>query len=396
MASKKTNRQLFIDMEAVATLAMVKRGLLSPVTGLMGQKEAAKVDQSGLYQGQSFPFSFLLAPSGRRNKEVLTSAKKGEVLDLICEGRKRGELVVGEVFEIDPAARVHRIYGTTDSGHPGVANTFARLGSLAVSGEYSVEFEEVDRALELIEQAKAETKAKRVTGMVMAARPLHRAHERVIRQNLDDSDLLVIFLTKPYLKDVLPYPLRHESLAYFTEHFLPAHKVVVVPLENTYIFAGNNEMILNAIVVKNHGCDRLVVGQNHAGLGMHYSSEGVNTILDSLQGLDLDIRTMSEFVYCDQCKTLVTVHTCPHGHHHHITYHSDSILELLMQGVMPPAVLMRKEISAMILDRLFPDRFKNLAKLYYDLVPTSGLIEGQSQERFYLELMKLYQTSSLT
>lgn len=400
MASSKTatnnRRQLFIDVEAVATLAMVQKGLLSPVTGLMSSAEAAEVDKTALHNGKTFPFSFLLAPSGKRNAEVLKTAAKGEMLDLICEGKKRGELTVKEVFPIDPKARVYKIYGTTDTSHPGVENTFNRLGSLAVCGDYTVEFEEVDRTLQKVADAKAAAHAKHVTGLVMAARPLHRAHERVIRQALGETDLLVIFLTKPYLKDVLPYGLRYACLDYFVKNFLPAHKVVVIPLENTYIFAGSNEMILNSIVVNNYGCNRFIVGQNHAGLGLHYSGGGMSTILDDLIGVDLEIKTTGEFVYCDLCKTLVTVQTCPHGHHHHITYHSDSILTLLLEGILPPAVLMRKEISAMLLDKLFPTRFKNLAKLYYDLIPTSGLIEDQSQQKFYMELMKLYQTSSLT
>jgi len=62
---------------------------------------------------------------------------------------------------------------------------------------------------------------------------------------------------------------------------------------------------------------------------------------------------------------------------------------------MPPAVLIRKEISAMILAHLFPNRFENLEKIYYDLMPGSGLLESQSEEDFYIKLMKLYQTTSL-
>lgn len=400
MASLKTatssHRQLFIDIEAIATLSLVQKGLLSPVTGLMDSATAAEVDKTGVYKGRTFPFSFLLAPSGRRNAEVLKTAAKGETLELMCEGKKRGELTVKEVFPIDPKARVYKIYGTIDNSHPGVENTMNRLGSLAVCGDFSVEFDEVDRTLQKVAEAKAEIGAKHVTGLVMAARPLHRAHERVIRQSLDETDLLVIFLTKPYLKDVLPYSLRYACLEYFVKNYLPAHRVVIIPLENTYIFAGNNEMILNSIVVTNYGCDRFIVGQNHAGLGLHYSGGGMSTILDNLKGSSLEIKTTGEFVYCDLCKTLVTVQTCPHGHHHHITYHSESILTLLLEGILPPAVLMRKEISAMILDRLFPNRFKNLARLYYDLLPSGGLIEEQNQQKFYLELMKLYQTSSLT
>jgi sulfate adenylyltransferase len=65
-------------------------------------------------------------------------------------------------------------------------------------------------------------------------------------------------------------------------------------------------------------------------------------------------------------------------------------------GLLPPAVLVRTEISAIVLSSLFPKRFKNLEKLYYDILPVSGLLEDHSEEDFYNELMRLYQTTSLT
>jgi sulfate adenylyltransferase len=79
-----------------------------------------------------------------------------------------------------------------------------------------------------------------------------------------------------------------------------------------------------------------------------------------------------------------------------MSYHSESILELLEMGIMPPAVLVRKEISAYILSKIFPNRFKNLEKLYYDLFPVEGLLKEHTQKDFYLKLMQLYQTTSLT
>jgi len=390
------NRTLFIDKEAIATLSMASLGILYPVTGLMNKKEACEVDKTGICNGKSFPFSFILAPNGKRNRAVLQSAKKGDVLDLFCDGVKKGELAVGEIFEIDPVKRVQKIYNTTDMSHPGITKTLDRLGSIAVSGEYFVEFDDVKNAIAKVKEKKESLEASNVTGIVMAARPLHRAHERVIRQALEKTDLLVIFITKPYLDDFLPHKLRRRVVDFFIKNFLPSEKIVVVPLENTYIFAGNVEVILNAIAVKNFGCSKFLVGQNHAGLGLHYKKKKISTIFDKLVGVDIEIETVSEFVYCNECKTLVTTNTCPHGQHHHISYHSDSILELFKVGILPPAVLIRKEISAMILASIFPGRFKNIPKLYYDFIPGSGLIEEHSEEDFYLSLMSLYQTSSLT
>lgn len=397
MASKNgSNAKLFIDKEAVSALALVKEGLLAPVKQLMGKEEAEKVDRDGMVEGKSFPFSFILAPSGKVNQQVLQNAKKGDILDLTCENHHYGRLVVDDVFPIDPQKRAYKIYGSTDLSHPGLQRTLKRLGNYAVSGEYTIEFDDIRQTKETIQAAQQAVDATHTTAMMIAAKPLHRAHERMIRLALDKTDLLIIFLLKPYGKDDLHYNLRLKTVNHLIENFLPKNRVVVVPLENTYLFAGNNEMILDAIVAQNFGCDRLITGQNHVGLGVFYDHNEIHSVFDTLKGLSIELELMAEFVYCNLCRTLVSVRTCPHGHHHHISYHSGSIMELLRLGLMPPAVLMRKEISAIILAHLFPGRFKNLERLYYDILPATGLIEEHNEEEFYIELMQLYQTSSLT
>lgn len=395
-SSKRNKKSLYIDQEALATLALAQEGLLSPVTKLMNKEEAENVDKTKIYKGKTFPFSFILAPSGKKNEEILKSLKKDEILDLVVNGEKVGEIKCEEVFKIDPKQRVKNIYGTDDLSHPGVSDTLKRLGEYAISGEYWINFDQIKKTKDIIKKAKKETGAKNVTAIMMAAKPFHRAHERLIRLTLEDSDLVVIFLLKPYSKDEFSYELRYKALDFFVKNYLPKNKVIIVPLENTYIFAGFNEVILDAIVAQNFGCNKLVIGKNHAGMGIYYDKNSLKSIFDSVKGINIDIETVSEFVYCNECKTLVSTNTCPHGSHHHIRYHSESILELLKLGILPPAVLVRKEISAIMLSELFPNRFKNLEKLYYNFIPFSGIMEEHSEKDFYIELMKLYQTTSLT
>lgn len=396
MVSKRKNRALYIDKEAISALALAKKGLLKPVDGLMGEEEARGTDRTKLYKNKTFPFSFILAPSGRRNEEVLKSAKKGEVIELVCDGEVYGSIVVDEIFLVDKEERVKNIFGILDPNHPGVQRTLERLGNYAISGEYTIEFESINTALQEVKDAIKKVGAKDITAIMMAAKPLHRVHERMIRLALEECDLVVIFLLKPYVEDDLPYRIRYKTLNYFRENYLPRDRVVIVPLDNTYIFAGNNEMILDAIVAQNFGCTKLVVGANHLGLGIYYDKNEVHSVFDTLKGLEIKIELINEFVYCNICKTLVSNKTCPHGRHHHIAYHSGSIMELLRKGILPPAVLVRKEISAMILSYLFPHRFENINSIYNAMLPVNGLVEEHSDMDFYIGLMEMYQTSSLT
>ncbi|MDX9756476.1 MAG: sulfate adenylyltransferase [Sulfurimonas sp.] len=387
---------MLIDKEAASALELLKDGLLSPVESLMNEEQSRSVLKTGLIDGKSFPFPFILAPSGKVNAEVLSSLEKGEEITILFEKKPFATLIVDEVFNIDPNHRIRQIYGTDDISHPGVMATLKRIGSLAVSGEYTLLNKSSNTNKEIISEAKKLIDAKHTTALVMGANPLHRAHEKLIRQTLENTDLLVIFLLKPYTESNLSYEIRKKALDFFINNFLTKNHVVIVPLENSYIFAGYNEIIIDAVVAKNYGCDKLTIGRNHAGLGMFYDCNSNKSIIDKVVGIDIDITVSSEYVYCDKCTTLVSKNTCPHGQHHQISYHSNSILELLELGILPPTILMRKEISAVILSKLHPNRFKNLERLYYDILPVEGLLEEHTENDFYLELMKLYQTTSLT
>jgi sulfate adenylyltransferase len=396
MASLRKNKTLFIDEEAVSVLALLDAGLLYPVTKLMNESQMHEIAKTKLFNGISFPFPFIFAPGGSVNEHILTSAKNGEILDLICENKKVGSICVESIFEIDLKKRIQDMYGSVNDEHPGVATTYQRLGNYAICGDITIEHKKLDREKEKILNAKKAINAKKTTAIMMALNPLHRAHERLIRQTLEETDLLIIFLLKPYNNKDLSYELREDVLSYFIENFLPKNRVLIVPLDNSYIFGGYNEIILDAIVAKNYGCDILKIGHNHAGANIYYNRNLDNTLLEQMQGIDIAINMTSQYVYCNECTTLVSTQTCPHGKHHHTSYASESILQLLKLGIIPPAVLIRKEISSIILSKMFPDRFKNIEKIYNDLIPHTGLLESHNERDLYIELIKLHQTTSLT
>ncbi len=396
MSYSRKNRALFIDTEALSSLALVQEGLLAPVTSLMNKSEAQEVDETRKYKDIPMPYSFILAPKGKRNQEVLQNAKKGEKLILVTQGKEVGHIIVDETFKIDPLKRIFQIYGTTDTSFPAVSRALKRLGEWAVSGSYEVVYPSIKENINRVQNAIKESGAKKIAGMMLGANPFNRAHERVIRQALDSSDLLVIFLMKPFTKEGIDFKIRHESLSIFIENFLPQNRIVVVPFENSYIFSGYNELILDALLAKNYGCTKLIVGRNHRALGAIYSENEMNTIFDNFKDIDIKISLVNEFVYCDICRTLVNQTTCPHGQHHHIHYHHKPLMKLIQNGIIPPTILVRKEISSHILASLFPNRFSNLQETYDMLIPSGGLLEEKSEKDFYIKLIELYQTSGLT
>ncbi len=394
MESQEKNKQLYIDKEAISVLNLAKEGLLYPVQELMNKKQMLEVNASGMFANQSYPCPFLLSPSGKRNKEVLSKAKKGETLDLITDGQKSGNIVVDSVFQIDKAERIRKIMGG-DFASKRIRDIENRIDELCVCGKYTLEHNEIAKHKERLLARIEVLNARNIMGIVMGANPLHRVHEKIMRDALGHCDLLVIFLLKPYKNDLIGYDLRLKCLEFLVDNYLMKEKVIIIPHDDTYLYAGQNRMIMNAIVAKNFGCSKLLVGENNRGLSVYYLDNEVHSIFDSLQGIDLEVQILPEYVYCDTCKTLVSTHTCPHGHHHHINYNAESFIEFFRLGLLPPAMLVRRQISAIILSALFPNRFKDLDRLYYDILPSNGIIQNSGEEEFYLKLMQLYQTTSL-
>lgn len=398
MGSLKRNKELHLDNEALSTLKMCKEGILFPVDKLMNENEAKEVDKTSMHKGKYFPFSFILSPSGKRNQEVLENSKYNDILTLIVGGKNCGELIVDEIFKIDKQKRVKKIFSTTDPSSKGVQDTLNRLGKYAVCGEINIDTTEIKEHKEIINKQIKLLGAKNITAIMLKAEPLHRAHERMIRISLEKSDLLVLFLLKPNKQDTFTYDLRYKVLRYLIDNFLPKNRVIIIPFKNTYLFKGLDSIVLDAITAKNYACNSIVIGQNHKGIGMYYDSSGTKSFVDHFKNLDIgiDMDIVSEFIYCNECKTLVSTKSCPHGKHHHISYNSEIIYELYRAGVLPPAVLVRKELSAIILSHLYPNRFKKLSGKFTNFFPSSGLIEEIDEKQFYMQLMSLHQTVSLT
>ncbi|WP_331774410.1 sulfate adenylyltransferase [Sulfurospirillum sp. 1612] len=396
MESTKKYRQIELDRQALATLSYAQEGIFKPVDRLMNQEEAIDVDNTGFYKGRPFPFPFILAPAGIENEKVISSVKPNERIDIVVDGEIRGYIIAQGFFEVDRKRRIEQIFGNYDINNEATIEYLQRLGKYSIYGDYQVDFDDIKAVKECIKTKIAETGAKSVAAIMAKANPFHRAHERLFRITLERSDLLVVFLSKPSEDGLLSYDLRYRSLKYFTDNYLPKNRVLIVPFESTYLFAGFNDAILDCICANNFGCNKFIIGQHHTGIGMYYDKNEIKSILSKYESLDIEIEVVSRYVYCRECKTLVNTNTCPHGSHQHIKYNAKALLKFFETGLLPPAMLMRTNLSSMILSEIMPNRFENLSTLYDDVFPNEGLLENHTEEEFYRNLLKLHQTTSLT
>ncbi|MCI7046632.1 sulfate adenylyltransferase [Helicobacter sp.] len=393
MESPRKNKSLFIDKEALFALYLCKEGLLAPINHLMNENEMQQSEKN-----QILPLSFILAPAGKRNQEILQNVSKGETLSLICDHQVCGELVVDSTFCIDKKQRLMQITGG-DIYSKKAQDIYKRLGDFAVCGDYEL-YPQITYPInkgikETILQIKKNIQASSITAMMLDVSPITRIHERIFRLILDENELLVLFLFKKQKEDLLSFQIRKQCLEYVIENYLPKNRIIIFPLNDIYLFEGTNGILLNAIISQNLSCDKMVIGETHPNLAFYYEKQKVYSIFDTTKEIKIRIKFLSEFVYCQQCKTIVSVKTCPHGKHHHINYHTRFIQGILQSGLIPPTILVRKEVSAKILAYLFPNRFSNLIKQFGTMFADNGIITEQNEEDFYIKLSLLYQTHSL-
>ncbi|WP_103606628.1 sulfate adenylyltransferase [Campylobacter concisus] len=393
MTSARKNSEISINTEVYGALELIKNKILSNFSALMDDEQIKEVAKKGYFNGEPMPYSFGFAPFGEQNQSVASKLHAGQRVNLNMDGKIVGHIDVAKVFKFDESMRAKNIFLANESNSEMSLN----LGKYGISGEFELYDESLQISKDALNEFIKESGAKKITAVFLTADPFNRAHERLVRMTIDKADLVVVFLIRTREERHIDYEIRKQVLDYFNQNYLPTKKVFVFALKNTTLFSSHANPTLECIAASRLGANKLVIGQNHSGIGMFFDHNEVHTILDIYKNdLNLDVIVLPELVYCNKCKTLVSTKSCPHGQHHQIKYHPDVIKELLFNGIMPPAILVRPEISALILSKLYVNRFKDIQKLCDDLFVNSGLLENKTDRDFYEELMKLYQTSSLT
>ena len=393
MTSARKNSEISITTEVYGALELIKNKILSNYDSLMDDEQIKEVAKNGYFNDEPMPYSFGFAPFGEQNQSVASKLTAGQRVNLSLDGKVVGHIDVAKVFKFDEGMRAKNIFLANEASNDKEIN----LGKYGISGKFELYDESMQESKKALGELIAESGAKKITAVFLTADPFNRAHERLVRMTIDKADLVVVFLIRTREERHIDYEIRKQVLDYFNQNYLPTKKVFVFALKNTTLFTSHANPTLECIAASRLGANKLVIGQNHSGIGMFFDHNEAHTILDIYKNdLNLDVIVLPELVYCNKCKTLVSTKSCPHGQHHQIKYHPDVIKELLFNGIMPPAILVRPEISALILSKLYVNRFKDIQKLCDDLFVNSGLLENKTDRDFYEELMKLYQTSSLT
>ena len=121
------------------------------------------------------------------------------------------------------------------------------------------------------------------------------------------------------------------------------------------------ESLLHAIVRQNLGCTHHMWGRDHAAVGDYYDSYATQTLWSKgapgfgfeappgevHHGLFLRPQNMGEFWYCPKCGEIAYNANC--GHMDVVQRFSGSLIRsLIAEGLVPPTVIMRPEVYAVV------------------------------------------------
>lgn len=269
-ASAKDHASLTLDERGLCDLELLAVGGFSPLTGFLGKADYDRVvAEARLADGALWPLPVTLPVTPGNGVEV---GKPLALRDVY--GNLLAFLHVEEIYPYDKAAEAKGAYGTTDAKHPAVAHLNRQADHYA-SGRLEVirvpphfDFVELRRTPKELREHFTKQGWTKVVAF-QTRNPLHRAHEELTKraaQQIGGGLLIqpVVGVTKPGDVDHFTRVRCYRALV---DNYYEPGAVVLSLLPLAMRMAGPREVLLHAIIRRNHGCTHFIVGRDHAGPG---------------------------------------------------------------------------------------------------------------------------------
>jgi sulfate adenylyltransferase len=274
-------------------------------------------------------------------------------------GEIMGSIQILEKFGYDKHHEAKLVFRTEDEAHPGVAKLYAQK-EILLSGRvkafsegpypelYGNHYGRPAETREIFEQKGWSTVAAFQT-----RNPIHRSHEYCTKIALEVSDGLLIHPLVGKLKaDDIPAGIRMKCYEVLLEHYYPKNRVVlkVYPMEMRY--GGPREAILHAIFRQNYGCEYMIIGRDHAGVGNYYGPFDAQKIFDEIDDGELFIKPLNIdwTFFCHKCDGMASKKTCPHEKEDRVLISGTKVRELLATGQSLPKEFSRPEVVQILMD----------------------------------------------
>jgi sulfate adenylyltransferase len=345
-------RQLVRNEETLVDAANIGTGILSPVEGFFGQDELTSVlHDRRLPDDTPWTIPVLLDVS---ENESANLTEGDECLVTDPQNNITAFLRIEEKYKFNKKKIAEKVYGTTDTSHPGVARTL-NLENVFLGGKIDL-VKEKTSSFDRFKLSPAETrilfreKGWRTIVGFQTRNPPHLGHEWIQRTALTFADGVFInpLIGRKKKGDFKDMPVL-ESYNRLIKDFFLRERAVLSILRTDMKYAGPREAIHHAIMRKNFGCTHFIIGRDHAGVGSFYEPYAAQDMFEEFPDLGIVPMFFSSFFHCRKCGGIANEKTCPHEDRYHTKFSGTAIRECIVKGDCPQREIMREEIAEILL-----------------------------------------------
>ena len=357
--------KFLLNDSAIANVVMLGSGYFNPLQGFMNKTEALSVcDEFRTLNGLFWPIPVL------NITREMPDFKIGEKVALLDSSQDHNPCIaimnisdVEFLSDQDLNYFCIRIFGTNDCNHPGV-NKFKKLGNYLVSGSIEVsqlstfpmDHPDTFRTASQLREIITDLGWRKIVAF-QTRNPMHRAHEEVCRIACEriNADGLIIHMLLGKLKEGdIPAKTRDECIRTMVASYFHDLPVLISGYGFDMLYAGPREALLHAIVRQNLGATHLIIGRDHAGIGNFYGEFEAQEIFDKwhdVSELQIQIFKADHAAYSKKLEKVVMLNEVDnHQAGDFVTLSGTKLRELLANGQLPPAEVVRPEVAEILID----------------------------------------------
>ncbi len=343
---------LTLDAESVSDVENIATGVYSPLEGFLGEKDFRNVlNQMRLASDLPWTIPIVLDV----DKATADSLKiGGEVVLKNDAGAPIAVLALEEKYGYDKSEMAQKVFLTADPAHPGVAQVM-KMKDVLLGGKIdllTVAPTPFDRWKLTPKETRILFKEKgwrTIVGFQTRNTP-HIGHEYVQKAALTFTDGIFI---NPVIGKKKKGDFKDEVILASYEELIRSYylkeRAVMAILQMEMRYAGPREAIHHAVIRKNFGCSHIIIGRDHAGVGKYYAPFAAQDIFEDFPDLGIVPLFFRSFYFCKKCSSVVNEKICPHPETEQIQFSGTKIRDLMVQGIVPQAELMRPEVAKVIM-----------------------------------------------
>ena len=265
---------LTLSLKQQCDLEMISNGAFSPLSTFNNQKDYEEILlKNKLSNGLVWPIPIVLDVPD----QFLKSLDKNEYISLRnTEGFLLAILKVKEFWAPNKKEEANLVFKSNDPNHPGVDYLFNHTNNNYISGELVpihenkyFDFTHLRKSPQEVRDFFRLNNWKDVIAF-QTRNPMHRVHYELTKLAMDEHNSKL--LIHPVIGMSKPGDIDHFTRVKCYQHIIkyyPENSVELSLINLAMRMAGPKEALWHAIIRKNYGCNRIIIGRDHAGPGVN-------------------------------------------------------------------------------------------------------------------------------